>query len=111
MLGRRRKRACRDGRQRLADLGLLGPRRTAASPLEEAAANELQQRLERAISALPLRYREVVLLVCTEGFAAPEVARMLGLDPAAVRKRLSRGREMLREALAASAPEDEYDET
>lgn len=96
-------------RQRLSELGFLAPRRTAASPLEEAASNQLQQQLERALVALPLRYREVILLVCTEGFSAPDVARMLDLEAATVRKRLSRGRALLREALADMSPEEERD--
>jgi RNA polymerase sigma-70 factor (ECF subfamily) len=86
-------------RLRLAQLGLLARSATAATPLEQAAVNELERRLERALLALPVRYREVVLLVCTEGFATDEVGSMLGLEPAAVRKRLSRGRALLRAAL------------
>lgn len=54
-----------------------------------------------------MRQREVVLLICVEGFAAPEVARMLKIDAAAVRQRLSRGRAQLRAALAHEHGDDD----
>ena len=98
-------------RQRLRELGLMAAPRSAATPLEQAAGNQLQRQLERALLTLPLRHREVVLLVCTEGFAAPDVARMLDLDPATVRKRLSRGRASLKEALASMLTEEDADGT
>jgi RNA polymerase sigma-70 factor (ECF subfamily) len=70
-----------------------------ASPFELAAASELERRLEAAIAALPLRYREVVLLVCVEGLAPQDAARVLGLRPEAVRQRLLRGRDMIQSML------------
>lgn len=91
-------------RDRLAALGLMAPRALTATPLEEAARDQLTRRLERALIALPVSLREVVLLICVEGFAAPEVAGMLRIEPAAVRQRLSRGRALLRAALS-----DEHD--
>ncbi|MET0343702.1 MAG: RNA polymerase sigma factor [Polyangiales bacterium] len=90
-------------RDRLAALGLMAPR-AAASPLDEAARDQLTRKLEHALAALPVRLREVVLLSTVEGFSAPEVARMLQLAPAAVRQRLSRGRALLRAALDHDAP-------
>jgi RNA polymerase sigma factor (sigma-70 family) len=62
------------------------------SPLERVAADATQRRIERALAELPMRHREVLLLVALEGFGATEVAAMLGLSHAAVRQRLSRGR-------------------
>jgi RNA polymerase sigma-70 factor (ECF subfamily) len=52
----------------------------------------MQRRVERALAELPMRYREVLLLIAVEGFGANDVAAMLGLSHAAVRQRLSRGR-------------------
>lgn len=72
--------------------------RSAPSPLEQACTDELQ----RALGALALSEREVILLLCVEGFGAHEVAAMLELSPAAVRKRLSRARARVLAAL----PED-----
>lgn len=47
---------------------------------------------ERAIARLSPALREVLLLVAVEGLAHEEVARILGLEVATVRKRLSRAR-------------------
>lgn len=48
---------------------------------------------------LPSKYREVLLLHYVEGYQGREIAGMLGLSEAAVRKRLERGREKLRRFL------------
>jgi RNA polymerase sigma-70 factor (ECF subfamily) len=77
-------------------LGHSGPR----SPLEAMTSDRDQRKLERALAGLPLRYREVVLLVSIEGWSAQEVADMLDLQPATVRQRLARGRAALKKALA-----------
>jgi RNA polymerase sigma factor (sigma-70 family) len=69
---------------------------TAPEWVDECAADA---RLERAITGLPIKYREVVLLVCVEGFASVDVARMLDIEPAAVRQRLTRARAKLKQAL------------
>jgi RNA polymerase sigma-70 factor (ECF subfamily) len=87
----------------LAALGLAPPP-SVPSALEQAAATLLERRLELALSSLPLRYREVVLLISLEGFTAPQVADMLGLSHAAIRQRLARGRAMLRRALEDGPP-------
>jgi RNA polymerase sigma factor (sigma-70 family) len=58
-------------------------------------------RLERALGALEQPHRELILLVCVEGFDQAQAASILGLSPAALRKRLSRGRAALAAALAA----------
>jgi RNA polymerase sigma-70 factor (ECF subfamily) len=79
--------------------GVLG-RAAVPSPLEHMAASTTERRLEQALVALPMRYREVVLLISIEGFSAPEVAQMLGIDPAAVRQRLARGRAALKQVLS-----------
>ncbi len=66
-----------------------------ASPFEAAAAGETEHRMERALAALPLRYREALLLVAYEGLAPEEAAVICELRPDAFRKRLSRARQML----------------
>ncbi len=71
---------------------LRGPHLT---PFALASANETERRLESAIARLPLRYREVVLLITIERMSPSEVAEVLGLQPAAVRQRLARARAML----------------
>lgn len=89
-------------RERLRELaGVGGSAVDVRSPLEHACRDQLQRAVERALAALPLPEREVMLLVCVEGFAAHDAARMLELTPEALRKRLSRARAKLRAALPA----------
>lgn len=53
-----------------------------------------------AVSKLPERYREVLVLYYREGASVRSVARQLGLTEDCVKKRLSRGRGMLRDQVA-----------
>jgi RNA polymerase sigma factor (sigma-70 family) len=94
--------------ERLRDLGLW-PRGEPSSPFDDAAGGETERGLERAIAALPLRYREVILLCAVEGLAHDQVARMLGLRPDALRQRLARARAMIEERLPAAAAERRRD--
>ena len=55
--------------------------------------------LERALASLNHEDRELLLLVGVEGLSHPEVAVVLGVDQAAVRKRVSRARARLAQAL------------
>ncbi len=55
-----------------------------ASPVEEAAADELHARVRAAIGRLPQRQREVALLSLGEGLPAREVARVLDISEANV---------------------------
>ncbi len=65
------------------------------SPFEEAAARELEGRLERALARLPANHREALLLVGAEGMTPAEAADVCGLAPEAFRQRLSRARAAL----------------
>jgi DNA-directed RNA polymerase specialized sigma24 family protein len=56
-------------------------------------------RLEAALVALPLQYREALLLVAIEGLTPSEAAQVCGVSGEAMRQRLSRGRTMLAERL------------
>ena len=79
----------------LASGGLFDERTAAAqsaSPFEVAAADQLQQRIERALLSLPAPDREVLLLVGVEGFTPSEAAEICGIAPEALRQRLSRAR-------------------
>jgi DNA-directed RNA polymerase specialized sigma24 family protein len=55
------------------------------------------RRLAGAVMVLEEPYRSAVLLHYLDGFRAPEVAARTGVTHAAVRKRISRGLEKLRE--------------
>ena len=48
------------------------------------------------IAALDEKYRVPLMLYYMDGFTAEEIARSLGITSAAVRKRLSRARQMLK---------------
>jgi RNA polymerase sigma-70 factor (ECF subfamily) len=73
-----------------------------ASPFEEAAASELDRRVERALAGMPPRYREVLMLVGIEGLTPAEAAVVCGITPEALRQRLSRARVMLSDQVDAA---------
>ncbi|MBY4597289.1 RNA polymerase sigma factor [bacterium BD-1] len=68
-------------------------------PAERAAEAEQQAVAAAVIDSLPEESREVLLLYYREGQSSRQVAGLLGLQDAAVRKRLSRARERVREEL------------
>lgn len=49
-----------------------------------------------SISKLPEKYRTVILLYYVEEYKVEEIANILKVSPAAIKKRLQRGREMLK---------------
>jgi RNA polymerase sigma-70 factor (ECF subfamily) len=86
-----------------SDEDLVAHVSAAPSPFEELAANESQRRLEAALASLPLIYREVLLLVGVEGMNTTEAAAVCDVSNDTLRQRLSRGRAMLAERMAAAA--------
>jgi RNA polymerase sigma-70 factor, ECF subfamily len=70
-----------------------------SSPFEAAAATELERRIERALAAMPLAAREVLLLVGVAGLDPSDAADVCGITPEALRQRLHRARETLSKAL------------
>ena len=73
-----------------------------SSPMEAVSESRTQLAIERAISALPDSYREVVVLVAIEQVGLAEAAEILGISNEAVRQRLSRARRILAEQLQPS---------
>ncbi len=69
------------------------------TPEHEASSQQLKAKAEAAVASLPMKYREALLLVAVEHFEPTEAAKILGITPEAFRQRLSRGRELVREAL------------
>jgi RNA polymerase sigma-70 factor (ECF subfamily) len=61
---------------------------------------ELSAALERMIAALPEKLREPLILSTIEEMSPKEVAATLGINEAAVRSRVFRARQILREKLA-----------
>jgi RNA polymerase sigma factor (sigma-70 family) len=76
----------------------------ARTPFDFAAASQLERRLERALAALPLRYREPLLLTAVQQLTHAQAAQVLGLKPEALRQRLSRARGMLEAQLQDTPP-------
>ena len=66
---------------------------------EELTRAEERRQLTAAVMALPEKYRTVIHLFYYEDYSGAEIAEMLGLSEANVRKQLSRAREMLKEKL------------
>jgi RNA polymerase sigma-70 factor (ECF subfamily) len=87
-----------EGAGRMDALRVAAP---GSDPAREFERGELRDALERALAALPVSQREVVVLRDVEGLSAPEVGRVLGLGEEAVKSRLHRGRTALRRALAS----------
>ncbi len=65
---------------------------------------EHQQTILDALTAMPLPYREVILLCEMEEMTYREIAEVLTLPIGTVMSRLSRGRTWLRQALTAKTP-------
>lgn len=66
---------------------------------EVAAPEAGEGSLLAAVELLPPKYRAVIYLYYYEGYAAKEIARLLGERPATITTRLSRGRTQLRTLL------------
>lgn len=81
--------------ERIHELSLARYRRDSTSPFDSAAANQLEQQLERALGKLSPRYREVVLLVVIERMSPSEAAVVLKVKPDTLRQRLARARAMI----------------
>lgn len=82
----------------------LAPIDAEQHPAVARADGELAMReLDRALAALPLEQREMVLLVGLEGLSYREAARAVGVPVGTVMSRLARGRERLRGLLHGEA--------
>jgi RNA polymerase sigma factor (sigma-70 family) len=74
---------------------------SAPCPAGQQIVDEEARAAAEAIDALPEESREVLLLFYREGQSSQQVAALLGLSDAAVRKRLSRARQAIRAELLA----------
>jgi RNA polymerase sigma-70 factor (ECF subfamily) len=68
---------------------------------EIAASRQMMSLVERLVGSLPRDLREVLILSTTEELTSAEISQVLGIPEGSVRTRLLRGREILREKLAA----------
>jgi len=83
-------------------------KRYSTVPIEKAAFCIAEEKLERtydldsltdAVLKLPVIYKDALKLKYVQGFSNSEIAGMLDISEAAVRKRLERARSMLEEIL------------
>lgn len=75
--------------------------RSQRTPLEEAQTSEISGALAAAIDGLPEPYRQTLILRLRHGLKSADIAHVLGESPSAVRVRIHRGLEKLRQALPA----------
>jgi RNA polymerase sigma-70 factor, ECF subfamily len=78
---------------------VASPERQVLSQMEGAAVLE-------AVKALPLEYRQVVVLADVQGLPYQEIADKLRIPVGTVRSRLSRGRERVRRAVFSWRPQE-----
>jgi len=74
----------------------------AVPPDADFEAEELRQRLERALTALPPRTRAAFLLSRREGLSYTEVASRMAISPKTIGVHISRALTVLRKALLPS---------
>jgi RNA polymerase sigma factor (sigma-70 family) len=82
-----------------AELAIAHAADPSGSPMERLIDDEREAVAADLISDLPEESREVLLLYYREGRSSRQVAELLGLSDAAVRKRLSRARQSVRDDL------------
>jgi RNA polymerase sigma-70 factor (ECF subfamily) len=75
------------------------PEETSVSPEQHTSDIELAAALNRALASLPEDYREAIILRDVEEMTAPEAAESLGITVQALKSRLHRARNALRDAL------------
>ena len=80
---------------------LAAPVDPAATPEQQMIRDAMEPELQEALDGLPETFREAVWLRDVEEFPYAEIAEMLGIPVGTVMSRISRGRRMLYERLAA----------
>jgi RNA polymerase sigma-70 factor, ECF subfamily len=88
-----------------ADLDQVAPQVASldAAVDDEVAQREISQILADGLMKLDPLHREVILLRDVEGLTAPEAAHALGISVVALKSRLHRARESLRERVRAES--------
>ena len=97
-----------DGSRKLAREGLdpstndeaLAQLKDGGTADQVVEAKELEAKLNRAIAAMPASHRDAFTLVKGEGLALAEAAEVLGTTVTAVKLRVFRANEALREAMS-----------
>ena len=71
----------------------------AESPLDQVARRDIDEKVRRAVEALPEKLREVTVLRYIGDYSASEIANFMGLNAGTVRKRLFEARGKLKPSL------------
>jgi RNA polymerase sigma-70 factor, ECF subfamily len=79
----------------------------ATTPTSESLLLQMEnsQAVMDALASLPMGYREIILLVDVEELSYKDAAQVLNVPIGTVMSRLSRARNLLRQALTAKPPE------
>jgi len=80
-----------------------GARPLATEPIEDLVERQLSERMSKALAALSLEQRQVLILADVEEYSYQEIADIVGCSIGTVRSRLHRARHQLRR-LIESAP-------
>ncbi len=75
------------------------------------APNGLVRDVAAALAALPLHYREIILLRDLEGLTTAEIAQSLSLHPEAAKARLHRARSLARQYLSSEPSSEALPQT
>jgi RNA polymerase sigma-70 factor (ECF subfamily) len=73
----------------------------AETPESVLLARAGQEAIQRALEALPMKFREIILLCDVEEMTYQEIGETLGIPAGTVMSRLSRARKAMRQSLAA----------
>lgn len=96
----------REGRHpRAGDPDLLDQLPSDDDPAAEVVRGELKEQLAGAVDALPLAFREVIVLREIQELSYQEIATVTGVPVGTVMSRLSRARRRLQRALEAQGME------
>ena len=80
-------------------------------PLEAAEVSWTRQRVREALDALPDDQREALIMMYLMGYSVSEIEAMTGASGSAVKMRLKRGRDALREELEPMFTEVQQEES
>lgn len=75
---------------------------TSPQPQETVEHRETQKLLQEGLSALPEKYRKVLILREIEGLSYTEIAESASIELGTVKSRISRGRSLLRNFLSGN---------
>ncbi len=77
-----------------------------AGPGEDAESAEVRRRVRGAVRGLPPGYREAIVLRCLEDRSHADICALLRISQAALDKRLTRAKAMLRDVLGDLDPDE-----